>query len=182
MKKLLLCLFGAMLLLCGCASLSTRTTESGIQIIPSFDDYPIQGMLAMPEAKTAETLIIFVNGSGPNTYDNKRQLDENRNFTYFDLFREEFTKRGSAFFSYNTRGVTTSEEPPDFTDVDDELYRQYMPQTSVKDVVAMVEYLKKQPGLKHAKIILLGWSEGTLIAPLVAKETHIDGLILCGYI
>lgn len=127
MKKLLLCLLGAILLLSGCASLSTRTTESGIQIIPSFDEYPIEGMLAMPEGNTAETLVIYVNGSGPNTYDNKRQLDENRKFTYFDLFREEFTKRGIAFFSYNTRGVTTSDEPPYFTYVDDELYKQYIP-------------------------------------------------------
>lgn len=181
MKKLLLCLLGTILLLSGCASFTTKTTESGIQIIPSFDNYPIQGMLAIPESNTAETLVIFVNGSGPNTYDNKRQLDENRKFTYFDLFREEFTKRGSAFFSYNTRGVNVSEEPPYFTDVDDELYTQYIPQTSVKDVVAMVKYLTKLPGLRHAKIVLLGWSEGTLIAPLVSKETNIDGLILCGY-
>lgn len=181
MKKLLFGFLCIIVLLSSCASVSTRTTESGIYQIPSYDGYLIEGKLAMPEGNTADKLVIYVNGSGPNTYDNKRQLDENKKFTYFDLFREEFTKRGSAFFSYNTRGVTTSDEPPYFTDVDDILYRSYTPQASVKDVVSMVKYLRKQPGLKHAKIILLGWSEGTLIAPLVSQQTHVDGLILCGF-
>ena len=138
MKKLLFGSLCIIVLLSSCASVSTKTTESGIIQIPSYDGYLIEGKLAMPEDNTADKLVIYVNGSGPNTYDNKRQLDENKKFTYFDLFREEFTKRGSAFFSYNTRGVTTSDEPPYFTDVDDILYRSYTPQASVKDVVSMV--------------------------------------------
>lgn len=181
MKRFCFVFLCIVLLLSSCASTATRTTESGILQIPSYDGYILEGRLAMPEGNTAETLVIFVNGSGPNTYDNKRQLDETRKFTYFDLFREEFTKRKSAFFSYNTRGVTISDEPPTFDSVDDELYRTYTPQASVKDVTAIVKFLKKQPGLKHAKIILLGWSEGTLIAPMVSQKTHVDGLILCGF-
>lgn len=181
MKKLGFFLMCICVLLSGCASLTTESTESGILQIPSYDGYLIEGRLAMPEGGKADRLVIYVNGSGPNTYDNTRQLDETKTFTYFDLFREEFTKRGSAFFSYNTRGARVSQEPPVFTEVDDLLYREYTPQASVKDVVAMVEYLKRQPGLKDAKIILLGWSEGTLIAPLVSLKTQVDGMVLCGF-
>lgn len=169
------------LLLSGCTSLAMNSSKTGVLSIPSYDGYPLEGFLAMPEEGKADKLVIYVNGSGPNTYDNKRQIRENVIFTYFDLFREEFTKAGVAFFSYNTRGASLSKEPPIFTEIDDMLYRGYTPHASVKDVVSIVEYLRQQPGLKDAKIILLGWSEGTLIASLVSLKTPVDALVLCGF-
>jgi len=181
MEKIVLLVMGFVMMFSGCASLQQGTGESGIVHIPSYDGYLLEGMLAMPEDGDADKLVVYVNGSGPNTYDNKRQLGDGTIFTYFDLFRDECNARDIAFFSYNTRGAQVSEEPPVFTDVDDQLYRQYTPHASVKDVVAIVEYLKQQSGLKQAKVVLLGWSEGTLVAPLVSLKTPIDGLVLCGY-
>lgn len=180
MKKSVLVSLCSLLLFAGCATTRLNTTESGILHIPSFDGYLLEGRLAMPDGNRADKVVVYVNGSGPNTYDNKRQLDEEHSFTYFDLFRDEFSKQGIAFFSYNTRGASISDDPPTFTAVDDLIYRQYVPQNSVKDVVAMIKYLRKLPGLRHAKVILLGWSEGSVIAPLVSQEIDVDGLILCG--
>ena len=181
MKKFLLVLVFLSVLFSGCTSIAMKSSESGIQHIPSYDGYPIEGYLAMPEGGKAEKVVIYVNGSGPNTYDNRRQIREETTFTYFDLFREEFTKAGVAFFSYNTRGASLSEEPPIFTEVDDLLYRGYTPHASVKDVVAIVQHLRQQQGLKDAKVILLGWSEGTLIAPLASLKVPVDGMVLCGF-
>ena len=50
-------------------------------------------------------MVVFVNGSGPNTYDNTRQLDEQTVFNYFDLFTEQLTSRGTAFFRWSTARV-----------------------------------------------------------------------------
>ena len=158
MRKLFRAIGAVLLLLVGCTSLPVESSESGIVQIASFDGYLIEGMLAMPDDGDADKLVIYVNGSGPNTYDNKRQIDEETQFTYFDLFRDEFTKRDIAFFSYNTRGVSIGDQPPLFASIDDEVYREYTPQNSVKDVVAMISYFRQQAGLENAKIILLGWS------------------------
>ncbi len=178
---MLVLIISLVVLLSSCTTTYLGETETGVVHIPSSDGYVIEGFLSMPEDGNANTLVVYVNGSGPNTYDNKRKLDEEKQFTYFDLFRDEFKKRDIAFFSYNTRGVTVSVEPPYFTSVDDEVYRSYTPHRSVSDVVAIVDYMRAQKGFDEAKIILLGWSEGTLIAPLVSLKTSVDGLILCGF-
>ena len=104
MKKLLLCLLGAILLLSGCASLSTRTTESGIQIIPSFDEYPIEGMLAMPEGKQLKHWS-FCQWLGSEYLRQQRRLMRIGNSRISTYFGKVYEAR-IAFFSYNTRGVT----------------------------------------------------------------------------
>lgn len=178
---MLVLILSLVVLLSSCTTTYLGEAETGIVHIPSSDGYLTEGFLSMPDDGMAETLVVYVNGSGPNTYDNKRMLDEQKQFTYFDLFRDEFNARGIAFFSYNTRGVTTSDEPPYYTSVDDIVYRSYTPHASVNDVVAIVEQLREYKGLQNVKIILLGWSEGSLIAPLVSLKTDVDGLILCGF-
>lgn len=47
----------------------------------------------------------------------------------------------------------------------------------------MITELKKNEKLKNAKIVLLGWSEGTIIAPLVAERNNVEisSLMLAGY-
>lgn len=182
MKIVVLLLVILMMLFSGCVTLQQEPMASAIVHIPSYDGYLLEGMLAMPEDGNADKLVVYINGSGPNTYDNKRQLGDGTLFTYFDLFRDECTARDIAFFSYNTRGVRVSGEPPVFFEVDDVSYRQYTPHASVKDCVAIVAFLTRQKGLKGAKVILLGWSEGTQVAPLVSLRTQIDGLVLCGYL
>lgn len=150
--------------------------------IPSFDKYVLKGRLSVPEDGKVDKLIIFVNGSGPNTYLNKRQIGD-LTFNYFDLYANEFTKNNTAFFSYNTRGVDVGTEAPMFNNIDDKEYKNYLPSVQVKDIKIMINYLKSLKNLKNTKIYLLGWSEGTSIAPLVAteKDVHINGLMLAGY-
>lgn len=157
--------------------------DTSVRIHTASDGVALTGKLDLPAGDgPIEKLVLFVNGSGPNTYDNRRQSGA-YTFNYYDLFAEQFGARDIAFFRWNTRGVSESEEPPLFSQVDEETYRSYLPATSVSDIGEWIADLRMEPRLKDAEIWLLGWSEGTIIAPLAAKEfpDEISGLLLAGY-
>ena len=158
-------------------------TTSEIVKIKSFDGYTLTGKLDLPvNASEVSTIVIFVPGTGPNTYDNHRMVG-NKEFNYYDLFAQELGKRKVGFFRYNTRGVEMGTEPPMYDTIDKTEYRTYTPENQAKDIEIMITELKKNEALKNAKVVLLGWSEGTIIAPLVAerKNVEIDSLMLAGY-
>ncbi len=156
--------------------------ESLIFTLKSFDGYPLNIKLSIPNEKYIERLVIFVHGTGPNTYDNHRKIGELQ-FNYFDLFANEFCKNNIAFCRWNTRGCSISQNPPMYVDIDEEKYKTYLPSTSIADIEFIVKYLENQEQFKNAKVILFGFSEGSEIAPLVVSnaKVHIDGLLLAGY-
>lgn len=164
------------------SSQARSETQEEIITITAHDGLKFEGKLRLPEGETADKLVIYINGSGPNTYDNKRQTGD-ITFNYHDLFAEQFTQEGIAYFSYNTRGVTVGNEAPYFAEIDEAAYQSYLPLNQVKDVEAIIRDLKTDSRLQNAKVILLGWSEGTMIAPLVALsgEVQVDALFLAGY-
>lgn len=155
--------------------------ESVAEIIKtvSFDGYELVGRLTVPESGKISKLVIYVNGSGANTYDNKRN-----GFNYFDLFADEFSARGIAFYSYSTRGCTIGDEPPMYVNINYDEYKRYLPLNSVEDIRYMIKRLKQHERLKDCRVCLLGWSEGTVIAPLVAEKYPqlVDALFLAGYV
>lgn len=136
-----------------------------------------------PESATVRTLVVFVHGTGPGSYLTKRPLGAGRTFNYFDVFAEAFTERRIGFFSYNKRGVTNAQEPPWFDAVDREIFRTAVPIAEADDLASMVLALKRHERLADARVVLLGASEGTIVAALAA-ERHpdlIDAIILTGY-
>ena len=146
------------------------------------DGTALAGKLDLPAEGAVDRIVVFVNGSGPNTYDNRRQFGTVE-FNYFDLFAEQLAARGVGFFRMDTRGVSAGEEPPLYSEIDGEAYRTYVPETSVSDLGEWVGVLRQDERLADAKVYLLGWSEGTIIAPLAAKAfpDEVDGLLLAGY-
>ncbi len=147
------------------------------------DGEVINARLCMPEDKASVPyLVLFIHGTGPSTYLNKRKMGD-KTFNYYDLFAQEFNKAGIGFLSYNRRGVTMSDIPPMYDKVDSVKYAQYLPMTEVADVEAIISQLKKRKDLKKTKIILLGWSEGTIISTLIAEreKVEVEALLLCGY-
>lgn len=164
------------------SSQARSEAQAEIITITAHDGLKFKGKLRLPEGETSDKLVIYINGSGPNTYDNKRQAGD-ITFNYHDLFAEQFTQEGIAYFSYNTRGVTVGNEAPYFAEIDEAAYQSYLPLNQVKDVEAIIRDLKTDSRLQNAKVILLGWSEGTMIAPLVALsgEVQVDALFLAGY-
>lgn len=136
--------------------------------------------MSVPEGEVKK-LVLYVNGSGPMTYHTKRQFSDGLIFRYHCLFAEEFTRRGIAYCRYSTRGVKDGDDAPYFSDIDEEAYRTYLPHNSVGDIECLVDAVRAE--YPDISVYLLGWSEGTIIAPLVVlnDRTKIDGLLLCGY-
>jgi pimeloyl-ACP methyl ester carboxylesterase len=154
------------------------------QMLPirATDGFCLDVRLCLPENNVPDKIVIYVNGSGPMTYSCKRRLPDGTTFNYFDIFANEFTKRNIGFISYSQRGVTDGENPPFFADIDDEAYKTYLPSNSVSDISLITAYINEN--YPASRVILLGWSEGTIIAPLVAKNKSIkvDALMLAGYV
>jgi len=153
--------------------------SSEVMQITSFDGYTLTGRLTLPEGeKHISTLVIFVNGSGANTYLNRRV-----GFNFFDIFADEFLDLGVAFFSHNTRGVRLGNRTPMFFEIDEEAFKTYLPLNSVEDIYYMINALRENERLQYSRVLLLGSSEGTIIAPLVAEKypNSVDGLLLWGY-
>jgi pimeloyl-ACP methyl ester carboxylesterase len=157
--------------------------SSEIVKIKLFDGETMTGKLDLPlGGGDVHELVMFIAGTGPNTYINHRKLGD-AEFNYFDLFVDEFAKRGVAFFAYNRRGVEIGDTPPYYDTVDKEKYKKYLPGIEVKDIETAIGHLRNDPRLKTAKVILLGWSEGTILAAMAAENTDnkIAALFLAGY-
>lgn len=144
----------------------------------------LKGQIYLPQdAESVKTLVIFVHGTGPATYLNKRAASGGRSFNYFDYWGHELNERGVAFFAYSKRGVTMGDQPPNYDEVDREKFRKVVPHTEVDDLAVIVDQLKAVPAVKDAKVVLLGGSEGTVIAAMCAEEypDKIDAILLFGY-
>jgi pimeloyl-ACP methyl ester carboxylesterase len=164
------------------ASFSMPLCASEIVKIKLFDDEMLTGKLDLPsDSATIKRLVIYIHGTGPGTYADHRKI-RGAEFNYFDLFADEFTKRGTAFFAYSKRGVDFGDTPPYYDKVDREKYKKCLPSIEARDIDAIIRFLKSDKRLRKAKVILLGWSEGTIVASMVAeKNTGVDALFLAGY-
>ena len=156
---------------------------SNIISIKLNDGESIVGRLSMPEGSAkVPMVVVFIPGTGPNTYLNKRKIG-NKEFNYYDLFEAEFLKRGIGFFTYNRRGVEIGDKPPYYDKIDSAKYAKYTPKQEVLDVESILSDLRKVDRLKDTRIALLGASEGTIIAAMVADRMveKVDDLLLFGY-
>ena len=146
--------------------------HSEILSIASAGGYTLQGRLTMPQGNDEVCgLVIFINGSGPQSFLTRVYVSSLGNVNLFDIWAKRFLDDGVAFFSSSTRGVTVSTEPPAFVEVDIAGYATYRPSNSIEDVYHIIRYLQANPRLADSKIFLLGYSEGGFIASLF-EETH----------
>ena len=155
-----------------------RTLAQRTEIIEiiSTDGYVLRTQLTMPNGDGAiPAIIVYVSGSGPQIFDNRPM--------YYDFWARRFTDMDIAFIMPNTRGVTVNfANPPFFVSIDDEAYQTYLPYTSIEDLYRIISTLRDNERLMDSQIILMGLSEGAIIAPLFA-ETHpdmVDALFLIG--
>ncbi|HEV7643381.1 MAG TPA: alpha/beta fold hydrolase [Pyrinomonadaceae bacterium] len=148
-----------------------------------FDGETVEGKLSLPaDTSKIKELVIYIHGTGPGTYDKHRKMGSTE-FNYFDLFAQEFNNRGIAFFTYNKRGVTGGDTPPLYEKVDREKYKKVLPSIEAKDIATFIGTLRKDKRLSKAKIVLMGWSEGSIIASMAAddKKNKVSALLLAGY-
>lgn len=161
--------------------MNCRTTKT--MSIISRDGHRLIGKLDLPAQTPVWRLVVFVNGSGPNTCDNKRDKGDGSCFNFYDLLAKELTDRGIGFFRYSTRGCTEGDQPPFYCAINWEEYGTYNPGTCVADLEDWITYLHQDPRCREAENLLLGWSEGTMIAPMAALRGNVPlaGLLLAGY-
>ena len=148
--------------------------------IPLSDGEEMEGRLVLPALNAPKAIVVYIHGTGPATYLNKRKAGE-KVFNFFDPFAEVFSKKGVGLFTYNKRGVTLADAPPTYEAVERAKFAHATPSKEVEDVKAAIRHLKQQH--KGAKIVLFGWSEGTILATMVAedKSVGVDALLLAGY-
>jgi len=160
------------------------TYASEVMKFKLFDGEIVEGKLSLPaETARMKELVIYIHGTGPGTYDNHRKFGT-LEFNYCDYFANEFNRRGIGFFSYNKRGVTPGTDPPMYDNVDREKFRKAVPSVEVRDIANFIATLRSDKRLKHTKIVLMGWSEGTVLAAMVAedKRNKVSAVFLNGYL
>ena len=143
----------------------------------------MKGRLSLPEGEeSVSKLVVYVHGTGAQTYDSRYDRGDGTVASAFDVFIEEFSKRSVSFFTYNQRGARQSDEPP-YREINEEELQTYLPLNAVEDIHYMITAMKENERLKDSKVYLLGGSEGTLISTLFAEKypDMVDGLFLFGY-
>ena len=117
--------------------------------------HKLAGTLTIPQDGEFEKVAVFITGSGP-----QNRNEEILGHRPFLVLSDYLTRNGIAVLRYDDRGVGESEG--DFgaaTSAD-----------FATDVSAAVDYLKSRKDMTDKKIVLVGHSEGGMIAPMVATE------------
>lgn len=157
MKNLLFSLLGILLINFTSAQIIdssyTLTTEAG----------PVVGTLTLTEEKP-ENLVIIVPGSGPTDRNGNNPMGLNTN-TY-QMISDSMAAKDISSLRYDKRGIGKSVK------VDE---NKLTFNTYVEDLIKWIVKVKKE--LTPATVVLLGHSEGSLIAMLAAEQEKVDGLI-----
>jgi pimeloyl-ACP methyl ester carboxylesterase len=98
----------------------------------------------------------------------------------FHVYREALAKFGVAFFCYEGRGIRTDPKAPAGEIVDRKVYDTSSLENKARDALSAIAIVRKQPGCGTAKVLLLGVSEGSLLAAEAAARSpeSVDGLVL----
>ena len=131
---------------------------------PEADGVSLAGTLTMPRGDQPVPAVILVSGSGPQ--DRDESVWEHRPFA---VLADHLTRQGIAVLRYDDRGFGESTGS----------YATGTLRDFASDAMAVLHWLRAQPGVDTSKIGVVGHSEGGLLAPLMANETGApDFLIL----
>jgi pimeloyl-ACP methyl ester carboxylesterase len=124
----------------------------------------LSGTLTLPQGPGPFPAVVLIAGSGPQT------RDENIfGHAFFLVLADHLTRDGIAVLRYDKRGLGQSTGD----------YAAATSSDFAADADAGVEQLKKQPEIDPKRIGLIGHSEGSIIAPMVAeKDPAIAFLVL----
>ena len=127
------------------------------------DSFSLAGTITLPKDKNNVPAIVLVSGSGPQNRD-----EEMMGHRPFWVLADYLTNLGYAVLRYDDRGTFDSEG--DFSDA-----------TTLDfagDASAAVYYLKKRPEVDSTKIVVVGHSEGGLIANILgASIPGLSGIV-----
>ncbi|MGA7885305.1 MAG: alpha/beta fold hydrolase [Acidobacteriaceae bacterium] len=117
----------------------------------------LAGTLTEPEGNGPFPAVVLVGGSGP--IDRDETVFGHKPFLVLADF---LTRHGIAVLRYDKRGVAGSTGN----------YKNATTRDFADDALAALEFLKAQPNIDAKHLGLIGHSEGGMIAPMVAVESH----------
>src|SRR3954453_9018005 len=125
--------------------------------------YPLAETLTIPEGKNEKfPLVVMVHGRGPiNRDSNSKGMPMN----IFKELSDLVVAEGFASIRYDKRGVGATKGD----------YYEAGVYDLIEDVLAVLEFAKKHPNIDSENVILLGHSEGSILAPFVNEKVPVDG-------
>ncbi len=150
------------------------------------DGTPLVGKLSLPtQAGAAPPVVFHLHGAGPRNYDHPlrfRDTDgEIRLTNYYDYYARELAKRGVGFFRMSKRGC--SFDANGLLQVDRAIFSKATSTVLIDDYARALDVLRKRPDVDASRILLMGSSEGTRLAPQLALRAPagIIGLALTSF-
>ncbi|HEY5106421.1 MAG TPA: alpha/beta fold hydrolase [Caulobacteraceae bacterium] len=115
----------------------------------------LAGTLTVPRGPGSYPAVVLIAGSGPN--DRDETIFGHKPFW---VLADYLSRRGIAVLRYDKRGIGASSGD----------YAHASSLDFAADAAAAVAWLRGRPEINHAKIGLIGHSEGGIIAPIVADR------------
>jgi len=146
------------------SGITQKETGDPNELLIEHGSITIAGSLTAPEAKTAETLVILISGSGAQV------RDENvMGFGVFKHLADSLVRHGIAAYRFDDRG--TGKSTGNFANATLD--------TLVNDVDTIINHFHSNTKYGFDRIVLLGHSQGGMVATKAAvRNTAVDGVIL----
>lgn len=149
-----------------CLALGIPAAAAGEREV-TIDGGALHGTLTLPDANGPVAAVLLIAGSGPTDRDGNSTVPGIRPAN-LKLIAEGLATQGIASLRFDKRGIGTSAAA-----MSGEQNLRFS--TYVDDAVAWAEFLKSQPQVRC--VVILGHSEGALIAALAAARTKVCGMI-----
>ena len=142
-----------MLLVVGCAACGEpggpmRVQEREVRF--TSDSITLVGTLVLPDTSTPVPAVVLVHGSGPETRD------------HYMRYARQFASNGIAALAYDKRGAGASSPGNPRAPF----------HVLANDVLAAVDFLRREPAIDGARVGLWGLSEGEWVVPLAASRMN----------
>ena len=135
---------------------STRCfTDREVRFESKVESISIAGTLSMPSGQGPHPAVLMITGNGPHTRDQTIS-----NSPMFAMLGQHLARRGLAVLRTDSRGHGKSTGPDD--------WEQTTTADRVEDNRAALEFLRSQEGVVRERVVLLGHSEGAMIAAELA--------------
>lgn len=126
------------------------------ELVIQHNDLIIAGTLSLPKAESTDALVILLSGSGPQDRDETLE-----GFKVFKALSTQLQEAGISSFRFDDRGVNDSTGN----------FGQSTLNDHVADVLYIIEFFKKHQKHRFRNFILLGHSQGGIVAAKVATQS-----------
>ncbi|MCB9073734.1 MAG: alpha/beta hydrolase [Bdellovibrionaceae bacterium] len=147
------------------------------------DGLLIRGKITYPTSSRSQKYpaVLFLHGSGPldmNLWLPGSVTADGKPHKMFEVIAHEIGSTKYVTYRYNKRGVT--DQPNDVAPlIDKSIYATGDVKQLISDAKSAIAMLRADPMVDPNKIILLGLSEGTALAPMIAdQDKNIAALVL----